>query len=277
MDIFDLPIKHKDTKTVVKTALGAAKIILKVYNENFVTEYKPGDEPVTQADKLSDAYIIESLKSAFPNDRILTEEHGLYTPQKDVSNRLWIIDPVDGTQEFVNKTGDFATQIALAVNGKLELGAVYQPTTSTLYIASKDEGCWKFSEAGWQKLHVPQCDYDNLTLMISRNHKCPTGESIHKALGGKNIKAHGGVGLKLMMIAEQKAHYYINNSNKTKAWDSAAPEILFKEAGGVITDLQGNPFSYDPADYKHKHGLVASCSEDLHKKVVQLAKEMEKQ
>ena len=156
--------------------------------------------------------------------------------------------------------------------------STYQPTTKIMYLAAKKEGCWKYSnEKGWERLCVSNCDFNNLTLMVSRNHGCLTGQKIHEKLCGKAMKAHGGVGLKLMVIAEQKADYYINNSNKTKAWDSAAPEILFKEAGGFITDLQGNPFSYDPADYKHKHGLAASCSKELHEKVIKLAKEMEKE
>ncbi|MDD3000609.1 MAG: 3'(2'),5'-bisphosphate nucleotidase CysQ, partial [Candidatus Riflebacteria bacterium] len=188
------------------------------------------------------------------------------------SNRLWIVDPIDGTKEFINRTGEFSIQVALAINGILSLGAVYQPTSSILYLAAKNEGCWQYSyETNWKRLYVSESYTPNLTLAVSRNHPCPLGQKIHKSLNGTNQISRGGVGLKLMAIAKHEANYYINNSNKTKAWDSAAPEILFEEAGGIITDLKGNSFSYDPKDYRHKKGLVASCSKELHEKVLKLA------
>ncbi|MFA6750303.1 MAG: inositol monophosphatase family protein, partial [Candidatus Riflebacteria bacterium] len=137
---------------------------------------------------------------------------------------------------------------------------------------SENEGCWQYSsETDWKRLYVSKSYTPNLTLAISKNHPCSLGQQIHKLLGGTNKISRGGVGLKLMAIAKNEANYYINNSNKTKAWDSAAPEILFKEAGGIITDLKGNSFSYAPKDYRHKNGLVASCSSELHEKVLKLA------
>ena len=126
------PLKHYAAKYVIKTALGAAEIIEKIYATDFKTEYKPGDEPVTIADKQSDDYIVSALKKEYPNDRILSEEHGLYTPEKP-NNKTWFIDPIDGTAEFIARNGEFATQIGMAVNEKLEFGLVYQPINTRLF------------------------------------------------------------------------------------------------------------------------------------------------
>lgn len=272
ISIKNIPISHPDAPSLVGVVLSAAKIILQIYSENFTTEYKEDREPVTIADKRSDEQIIKELQQYFPSDKILTEEHGLVIPSIKESNRLWIVDPIDGTKEFINRTGEFSVQIALAINESLSLGAVYQPTSSTLYLAAENEGCWQYSsETDWKRLYVSKSFTPNLTLAVSKNHPCSLGQRIHKLLGGTNQISRGGVGLKLMAIAKNEANYYINNSNKTKAWDSAAPEILFKEAGGIITDLKGNSFSYAPKDYRHKNGLVASCSNELHEKVLKLA------
>ena len=268
------PLKHYAAKYVIKTALEAAKIIEKIYATDFATEYKPGDEPVTLADKQSDEYIVSALKKEYPNDRILSEEHGLYTPQK-ANNKTWFIDPIDGTMEFIAKNGEFAIQIALATNEELEFGLVYQPIGKNLYVAAKGEGCWYHSEGKtWTKLEVKEPDLNNLRLAVSRSHPCGIGQTVHSTLNGKSLVTHGGVGLKLMAIAKNQADYYINNSNKTKAWDVAAPEILFKEAGGFMSDITGVDFCYDPTNYKHKHGVMAIAGKTLYNKVLEITKKV---
>lgn len=270
------PLKHYATKFVIQTALNAATIIEKIYATNFETEYKPGDEPVTLADKKSDEYIVSSLKKEYPNDRILSEEEGLYTPSSP-NNKTWFIDPIDGTKEFIAKNGEFATQIGLAIDEKLDFGLVYQPIGKNLYIAAKGEGCWWLSnDKGWVKLEVKEPNFDNLRIAVSRSHPCGIGQKVHTLLKGKGIVCHGGVGLKLMAIAKNQADYYINNSNKTKAWDVAAPEILFKEAGGLMSDITGEDFCYNPLNYKHEHGVMAIASKSLYKKVLDITKEVYK-
>lgn len=266
------PIKHFAAKFVMKTALEAADIIEKVYVTDFATEYKPGDEPVTIADKQSDTHIVSALKKQYPQDRILSEEHGLHTPENH-NNRTWFIDPIDGTKEFIAKNGEFAIQIGMAENEKLQFGVVYQPIGKNMYIAALGEGCWWHSEEkGWQRLQVKPTDFSNIKLAVSRSHPCGIGQDVHSALNGVGTVVHGGVGLKLMAIARQTCDYYINNSNKTKAWDVAAPEILFTEAGGLMSDLTGADFCYDPANYTHKHGVMAIATKELYDKVLPMTK-----
>jgi 3'(2'), 5'-bisphosphate nucleotidase len=265
-----IPINHPDAIYAIGVVLEASKIILDIYQKDFQVEYKPGDEPVTIADKQTDEFLIKSLKAQFPKDQILTEENGFYCPQ-DCSDRLWIIDPIDGTREFIAKTGEFSIQVGLAVAGELSLGLIYQPTRRAMYIGARGEGCWESIDGrAWTRLSMAGASYDRLTIAVSRSFPCPTGLLVHKALGGTGQISRGGVGLKLMAIAKHEAHYYINNSNKTKAWDSAGPELLFKEAGGSITDLGGKPFIYDGADYRHTNGLLATCCDELHEKILKI-------
>lgn len=271
LPVINLPISHPDASFVIGVAFSAAEIIEKIYAGDFTTEYKVGEEPVTVADRESDRYIVDMLRSRHPHDRILSEEHGLSCPPVP-NNRAWFIDPIDGTLEFIKKTGEFAIQIGLAVEGKLEFGLVYQPIGKNLYIAASGEGCWWHApDQGWQRLVIGQRSSE-LKLAISRSHPCLLGQKIHTKLGGTGLIARGGVGLKLMAIARNQAQYYINSSNKTKAWDIAGPEILFVEAGGVVSDLTGTGFIYDPDNYGHHHGLLACCDTCLHQKVVALTR-----
>jgi 3'(2'), 5'-bisphosphate nucleotidase len=266
----EIPLRHPDASHVIGVAFSAAKIIEKIYAGDFATEFKDGEEPVTAADRQSDLHIISELRSRHPHDRILSEEHGLNEPPA-FNNRVWFIDPIDGTSEFIKRSGEFAIQIGLAVGGSLDFGLVYQPIGRNLYVAARGEGCWWYNPAsGWQRLQISPRG-SNLRLAVSRSHPCPLGRSVHEKLSGTGVFACGGVGLKLMAMARGLADYYINSSNKTKAWDIAAPEILFVEAGGQVSDLAGGAFSYDPADFRHRNGLLAACDRTLQQQVVSLA------
>jgi 3'(2'), 5'-bisphosphate nucleotidase len=232
---------------------------------------KAGNEPVTIADQQADSIITSQLRQRFAHDRIFSEENGLDVPAH-ANKRTWYIDPIDGTREFIKKNGEFAIQIGLADDQKLEFGLVYQPVGQNLYIAAADEGCWWLAPGKeWQRLHIQPSD--EVVLVISRSQPSKSGQKIHDAIGGTGVISHGGVGLKLMAIARGRGQYYINCSNATKAWDMAGPEILFNEAGGVVSQFDGSRFSYDPADYQHKKGLLASSNQELHQQILKVIKD----
>ena len=267
--IFNTPLSHPDADFVAGVAFSAAEIILDIYAGKFDVEMKPGEEPVTIADKSADDFIVKNLKEKFPKDRIFSEENGLYEPE-GFNNRIWYIDPIDGTREFIKKNGEFAIQIGLAVNEKLEFGLILQPVGKNLYIGARGEGCyWHNSFNSWTKLRIPQKDPNALIIAMSKSKPSGLAAKIHTELGGTGLISRGGVGLKLMAMAKGEAHYYLNDSNATKAWDMASPELLFTEAGGIVTDLKGNSFSYLPEFYKHKNGLLATCNNGLHNIVLE--------
>ncbi|NLM17729.1 MAG: 3'(2'),5'-bisphosphate nucleotidase CysQ [Candidatus Riflebacteria bacterium] len=266
------PFQHEYLDFALTTALAASDIILDIYNSDFKKELKDGNEPVTEADRAADMFITAAIKREFPNDSILSEECGSYVPDSP-NGRAWFIDPIDGTAEFIKKNGQFAIQMGLAVDGEISFGLVLKPVGSVVYVAATGQGCWtKSSKAPWQKLVAHKPDKQDLVLASSISYPSETGIAVHKILNGTKLIKRGGVGLKLMAIAGGEADYYINDSNKTKAWDVAAPEILFKEAGGLLTEMSGKPFRYDINDYGHKNGLLASNDTALHSELLKILK-----
>ncbi len=270
--INNTPLNHPDAMFIAGVAFSTSEIILEVYNNDFSYSLKNGEEPVTVADQRADDFIVGKIKSQFPGDSIFSEENGLYQPE-DCNNRIWFIDPIDGTKEFIKKNGEFAIQIGLAINGKLDFGLVYQPIGENLYIGAKGEGChWHSPENGWHQLKILPKKENSLIAAISRSNPSELASTVHSKLNGTGVIVHGGVGLKLMAIARNKAHYYINDWNATKAWDMAAPELLFEEAGGVSSDLTGEKFLYFAQNYKHTRGLLSSCNASLHAQILEISK-----
>lgn len=270
-------------------ALGeeAATVILEIYSRFSPddVDFKKGQEPVTAADRAANRLIASRLRERFPADVLLTEEEGLAIPEPGSESgvsgvpgrqRVWFVDPIDGTKEFIKKNGEFAIQIGLAEAGKLQAGLLLQPATGDLWIGARGRGCRHRSGEGvWRLLEVkPAAAGGSLGVAMSRSHPSPLAERVGERLGGVRVFQHGSVGLKLMHILEGDADFYLNDSNSTKAWDIAAPEALFTEAGGIVTDLRGEAFSYDPATPLHHHGLLASRDARLHREILALVAEL---
>jgi len=255
--------------TVLDTARKASGKILEIYESDFLIDFKKGKEPVTQADRIADRILIKNLRENFPDDAFLTEENGYLEGRIKNPKRVWFIDPIDGTKEFIKKNGEFAIQIALTENGALKMGLILQPVTGRVFAASVGRGCFTLQkDKTWKRILIRKRNTPKLVVALSRSHPSSLAIAVGKELGLTGIFEHGSVGLKLMAIAEGKAHYYLNDSNSTKAWDIAGPEILFKEAGGIVTDLFGRTFSYDPHNPFHKAGLLASANKSLHRKIL---------
>ncbi|NLI79639.1 MAG: 3'(2'),5'-bisphosphate nucleotidase CysQ [Candidatus Riflebacteria bacterium] len=263
------PSIHPDLAFVVGVVLSAGEEILRIYRSGFDVSYKKGEEPVTQADQAADRLIVSALLERFPTDATLSEEQGLrnWCPGED--QRTWFIDPIDGTKEFIKRNGEFAIQVGLAREGRLELAVVLQPTTPCLFVAAKGKGCFRQSgDGGWARIVIPPRTGPPV-LALSRSHPSRLAQDVVARLGSGGILQRGGVGLKLMAIAGGEAHFYVNDSNSTKAWDIAGPELLFTEAGGEVSDLLGHPFTYDPKHPLHHHGLLASADKALHQAILQ--------
>ncbi|MFZ2958305.1 MAG: 3'(2'),5'-bisphosphate nucleotidase CysQ [Candidatus Ozemobacteraceae bacterium] len=267
---------HPDLAFLIEVGEAAGAEILPIYRDGFSVEYKDGREPVTRADKQANRVISRLLAERFPGDAQVTEEEGLLHPTAPPTGRVWFVDPIDGTKEFIKKNGEFAVQIGAARNGKLELGLIYQVATGDLWLGACGEGCRHRSENGrWSDVFInaPAPEH-GVTVAMSRSSPSSLAHRVADALGMSGTFIHGGVGLKLMGIAEGRGHFYLNDSNSTKAWDIASPELLFKEAGGIVTDLRGEPFAYDIISPYHHHGLLASSDAKLHHRILELVNSM---
>lgn len=243
----------------VAIARTASEAILKHYAGDVIAESKIGvdsfAEPVTVADREASRIIVEALSKQFPDDGILSEEEYDVIDLRLGRERVWIIDPIDGTAGFIKKDGDFAVQIGLADKGEPVVGVVLLPAHNILYSAAKGSGAFVENK----QLHVSTTtDTRRMNLAVSRNHRSPKMSRIVKDFGFNSEIQRGSVGLKVGLIAEQTCDAYIHLSPRTKMWDTCAPQIILEEAGGRLTDLWGEKYRYDLADVQNHGGIVAT-------------------
>jgi len=234
-------------------AFEAWKEVMKIYNWNFDVEIKEDSSPITVADKKANEIIINELSKTWIS--ILSEESfdNLDRLNKDY---LWIIDPIDWTKDFINKTWEFSIMIWLVENWEPILWVVYLPVNDKMYYAEK--GSWSFLEINWvtNKLNCSDKS-EELTILMSRNHTSNEEQLLIDELDIKQLKCWS-IGVKLWLIAEQKWELYLNFSDKTKEWDTCAPEIILKEAWWIITDIYGSKLDYNNEDVRRNNWILAS-------------------
>ena len=254
----------KELETAIALARKAGTRILEFYALEIIAEEKFGvdnlSEPVTIADRTASRLIVEGLARAFPDDAILSEEEADDLKIRLSAERVWMIDPIDGTQGFINKDGDFGVQIGLTENNEVILGVVFLPLHNELFYAVKSAGAFLAKDdAPPQRLQVSaKTGFTAMTLAVSRNHLSRKMTRVSEYLKIQNVIHRGSVGLKIGLIARQTADLYIHFSPRTKYWDSCAPQIILEEAGGKMTDLFGVPLRYDLHDVQNHNGILAS-------------------
>ncbi|HEX8476367.1 MAG TPA: 3'(2'),5'-bisphosphate nucleotidase CysQ [Pyrinomonadaceae bacterium] len=241
----------------------AGAAALEFYGRPLSVERKVANEPVTEADRVANELIVRGLHKTFPDDGILAEE-SVDTERRLSRERVWMVDPLDGTKGFIAGSGDFAVQIGLAVAGRSVLGVVYQPVPDLMYYATPAHGAWVVRpqlepEQTPQRLRVStHVDLSHMRLAASRAHRSPRMDAVVRALGVTEEVRRDSVGIKVGLIAEQQCDLYIHLSMHTKHWDTCAPEAILHEAGGRMTDLWGMPIRYNTPDILNRNGIVAS-------------------
>ncbi len=254
---------EKELEVAVDLARRAGGIILDFYAKGFEVEEKiqadTFSEPVTIADRTASKIICEGLFENFPDDGILSEEE-TDDLERLSKKRAWIIDPLDGTQGFVDGNNDFAVQIGLSEAGAPVLGVVFLPTENCLYYAARGAGAYSIENDGEpQRLQVSdETDFATMNLAVSRSHRSSKMSRVSESFGFKREVGRGSVGLKIGLIAERKCDLYIHLSPRTKHWDTCAPEIILKEAGGEMTDLFGRRIVYNTRNVHNYNGVLAS-------------------
>lgn len=261
-----------ELRVSVELAREAGAAILDLYEGPLVIEQKSeahDNEPVTQADKLANELIVKRLSREFPNDGILAEE-SVDTDRRLAKSRVWMIDPLDGTSGFIEGNGDFAVQIGLSIAGQSVLGVVYQPLTGVLYRAVRGGGAW-VERPGFQPQRATVSNHSEISTMrlaASRSHRSSRMDKVVQAFGLQEEVNRGSVGIKVGLIVEQQCDLYVHLSPQTKQWDTCAPEIILREAGGILTDLFGRPLDYNRSDLQNRNGLVASNGA-VHSKIIE--------
>jgi 3'(2'), 5'-bisphosphate nucleotidase len=241
----------------VHLAHEAGGAIMGYYQRGIPVEHKAGHEPVTVADRAADAVITAGLRAAFPDDGLLSEESDDDLSRLD-KERVWIVDPLDGTTEFINETGEFAVQIALSVGGQPVLGVVYQPARGRLYHAVQGRGAYLVCDGQATRLCVSkEGELGKMCLVASRSHYSAFIESARQRLGIASVNRVGSVGIKVGLVAQGACDLYLATT-VSKEWDICAPHALLMEAGGMLTNLCGEPVVYNKPDATACTGLVAS-------------------
>ena len=234
----------------IKASLKAGKRIIEIYeNEDFEVDLKGDDSPLTKADLASHTIIMSSLKET--NIPVLSEEgkHLSYEERKKW-RKLWIVDPIDGTKEFIKKNGEFTVNIALVENQTPILGVIYVPVLKELYFASKELGSFKLNDVTRftsleeilkeaDQLPLPT-KIENYTVVASKSHLSQETEeyiaSLEKEYGEVKTISKGS-SLKLCMVAEGQANQYPRFA-PTMEWDTAAGQAICKYAGKMVYDYK---------------------------------------
>src|SRR5687767_6819413 len=258
-----------ELQIAIDLARAAGAAILEEYDGPIKVEqknYADDVEPVTQADRIANELIVNGLKREFPSDGILAEE-SVDTKRRLEKTRVWMVDPLDGTNGFIDGNGDFAVQIGLAEDGRCVLGVVYQPLTGVLYRAVIGQGSW-IERPQLESQRAMVSDKKTLSTMrlaASRSHRSPRMNKVVQRLGFREEVQRGSVGIKVGLLVEQQCDIYIHLSPRTKQWDTCAPEVILTEAGGRMSDLFGYPLNYNVPEVQNRNGLVASngASHDL--------------
>ncbi len=255
----------EDLCAIARQAAWAASDVLRAYyrGDQLAIEDQ-GDGPVTAADLAANQTILSHLQQELGNAEFgyLSEE--TYKSEGIPADRdwIWIIDPLDGTKDFIQKTGEYAIHLALVYQGRPELAIVACPEVERLYAAVKGSGTVAFDRAGQTRSpRVSACaQLSELTVVVSRSHRDQRFNQLLAALPCQNQHAVGSVGGKIAAIVEQKADLYLSLSGKSapKDWDMAAPELILTEAGGQFTHFDGQPLRYATGDLNQWGGRIAS-------------------
>lgn len=259
-----------------RIAREAGNILMRIYKTDFDVAYKGKSDPVTDADTKANTYLVRELRQLFPDDGIVAEET---EDQSDSlkKGRVWYVDPLDGTKEFIAKNGEFAVMLGLSINGVATLGVVYQPEHDKLYLGAVGHGA-RLEHAGLvQELHVSDVsEPSKLKLVVSRSHRDANTSAFVDRLGIEHELRSGSVGLKVGMIAEQRADVYVHISDKSSKWDACGPEAILKAAGGRFTELSGLPYKYIGADMQNRGGILA-CNAAAFDQVLPVARDIAEQ
>ena len=226
-------------------AVQAGKAIMEVYETDFQVELKEDNSPLTQADKAANEIIVTALQKAYPAYAVLSEE-SKSDPARLANEACFIVDPLDGTKEFVKRNGQFTVNIALATRGEAVAGVIYVPVTGLLYFAEKGHGAWLEDTASGETSPIHVTDkLDHLIWVGSKSHSSQKEEDLiasHSDLIADTISA--GSSLKGCMVASGQADVYYR-FGLTCEWDTAAMQCIAEAAGAIFRQMDGSPMRYN--------------------------------
>lgn len=250
---------EKEVEVAKKIAVVAGIEIMKIYEDEtlFFVEYKSDSSPLTAADKAANEVITGKLREEFPDYAILSEE------EKDTKDRLendycFVVDPLDGTKEFIKRNGQFTVNIALSYKHKTVMGVIYVPATKELYYASQGNGAYYIenvdSDSSAKKLSVSK-NTEDLRCVMSSSHGCEQMDALIEKYSLRNFIKMGS-SLKGCLIAKGEADIYYRY-NPTMEWDTAAMQCIVEEAGGIFRQMDDSEMLYNRENSLNDKGFYA--------------------
>lgn len=248
---------------LAKTALDAGALIMKVYAGAITVDQKDDRSPVTEADKIAETFILAALKNADSDLPIVAEESASEGKIPEHGPRFALVDPLDGTREFINRNGEFTVNIAIIEHGRPVMAVVYAPAKERLFVAERYDFAWQATAAPGGEvpadrtvLQIRKIPPEGLTAVASKSHRAPEAEAILKAY---NVEKTIGAGssLKFCLVAAGEADLY-PRLGRTMEWDTAAGQGVVEAAGGRVLTLDGAPLLYGKSErgYDNPHFIV---------------------
>lgn len=247
-----------DLALAASAALAGGLAAMELYGRDDLAIDDPtGRGPVTAADRASQAAILDAL--AGDGRRILSEEAP--APGGSAEAPLWVVDPLDGTREFIDRIGEFSVMVGLALEGEAVLGAVYQPALDRLFAGDVRSGAW-LVEGAQERGHPTLLGVGELGAPLrfvrSRSHPDERIRRLEAALGEVEVILSGSAGSKCALVATGAADLYVHPVPYLKEWDTCAPEAMLRAAGGRVTDCGGEALRYGKADPAQPGGIFAA-------------------
>jgi 3'(2'), 5'-bisphosphate nucleotidase len=229
---------------IVDLAVDAGKAILEVYATDFDVQVKGDESPLTQADLASHHCIVRGLGVLTPDIPVISEEEGLPSfAERGQWQRYWLIDPLDGTKEFVNRNGEFTVNIALIDSNRPIFGVVHVPVQDKTYVGCEGHGSELREGGSTTSISVAAVSGDPVRIVGSRSHRGSSLDAFLAKVGESDMLPMGS-SLKFCVVAEGRADIY-PRLGLTSEWDTAAAQAVVEQAGGKVLELDGKPLSYN--------------------------------
>jgi len=241
---------------VIDTACAAGGAILEVYGTDFEIRSKADASPVTEADEKSEAIIRSRLERLSPGVPIVSEEAASTGRVPKVAGHFWLVDPMDGTKEFISRNGEFTVNIALIERCRPVLGVVFAPALHCLYAGAEGVGAFVERDGVRSPIRCRECPEAGLTVVASRSHSDAAALGAFLANRKVALLSNAGSSLKLCMVACGEADLY-PRLGRTMEWDIAAGHAVVNAAGGRVASLEDTDIEYGKPDFENPHFVVS--------------------
>ena len=241
---------------IVSIALAAGDIIMDIYGGPVEVRTKDDSSPVTEADETAEKHILAALAALTPDIPVVAEEAAAAGTMPDISRGVfWLVDPLDGTKEFISRNGEFTVNIALVMNGNPVLGVVHAPAIGRTFYGAEDEGAFCLEDGESRPIAARPAPADGVVVVASRSHGA--GEELDAFLAGLKVAStsQAGSSLKFCLVAAGEADLY-PRFGRTMEWDTAAGQAVLMAAGGRVETTAGEPLLYGKKGVENPHFIA---------------------